>query len=160
LTGYSNRRTIHIGYNDEQEDEMHPFLQAQLAALHETDLKADAARSRGRAPKSAAEPARGRRVDVVIRRATAADGPALAALSALDSAQLPLGPALVAEVGGAPVAALPLDGSPAFGDPFERTTELVALLELRAAQIRRDGEAARERRGLLHWAAPAALRRF
>ena len=74
----------------------------------------------------------------MIRRTTAADGPALAALSALDSAPMPFGPALVAEVGGAPVAALPLDGGRAFGDPFERTNELVALLELRAEQIRRD----------------------
>lgn len=139
---------------------MHPFLQAQLAALHETDLKADAARSRGRSVKTTERRADGPRADVVIRRTTSADGPALAALSALDSATMPFGPALVAEIGGAPVAVLPLDGGRAFGDPFERTDELVALLELRAAQIRREGDAVQERRGLLHWAAPAALRRF
>jgi hypothetical protein len=139
---------------------MHPFLQAQLAALHETDLKADAARARGRSAKAADSGADGPPADVVIRRATSSDGPALAALAALDSAPLPLGPALVAEVGGAPVAVLPLDGGRAFGDPFERTNELVALLQLRATQIRHEDGLSRERHGLLHWAAPAALRRF
>lgn len=140
---------------------MHPFLQAQLAALHETDLRVDAARSRGRSTKAAERHADAARADVVIRRTTAADGPLLDALSTLDSAPMPFGPALVAEVGGAPVAALPLDGGRAFGDPFERTNELVALLELRAAQIRRDeSNAAQERSGQRHWSASAALRRF
>jgi hypothetical protein len=162
LTGYANQRTIHSGYNIKQEAEMHPFLQAQLAALHETDLKADAARGRGRSGSAKATDghADGPPADVVIRRTSASDGPTLAALAELDSAPLPLGPALVAEVAGAPVAVLPLDGGRAFGDPFERTNELMALLELRAAQIRRDGQATHERHGLLHWAAPAALRRF
>jgi hypothetical protein len=139
---------------------MHPFLQAQLAALHESDLKADAARARGRSAKATDRRADGAPADVVIRRTTSSDGPALGALAALDSAPLPFGPALVAEVGGVPVAVLPLDGGRAFGDPFERTNELVALLQLRAAQIRRENGAAQQRHGLLHWAAPAALRRF
>jgi hypothetical protein len=136
---------------------MHPFLSAQLAALHEADLRrAAAARARagdgnGTAPEPAAE--------VVIRRATAADGPALAALSALDGAELPLGPALVAEVSGSPRAVLPLDGSPAFADPFRHTGELVALLELRAAQLAGDARPPAHRRGRLGWAAPAVLRR-
>jgi hypothetical protein len=139
---------------------MHPFLQAQLAALHETDLKADAARARGRSAKATDGRADGAPADVVIRRTTSSDGPALAALAALDSAPLPFGPALVAEVGGVPVAVLPLDGGRAFGDPFERTNELVALLRLRAAQVRRESASTSHRRGLLHWAAPAALRRL
>src|SRR4051794_22230035 len=140
---------------------MHPFLQAQLAALHQSDLQAEAAavrglkRGAGDANGKGAEPA-----EVVIRRATADDGPALAALSALDAAPMPFGPALVAEVGGVPRAVLPLDGGRSFGDPFVRTDELVALLELRAAQIERDGESSRERHGRLGWLTPAALRRL
>jgi hypothetical protein len=56
---------------------------------------------------------------------------------------------------------LPLDGGRAFGDPFARTDELVALLELRAAQIHRDEEPERHtRRGRLGWMAPGALRRL
>jgi hypothetical protein len=137
---------------------MHPFLQAQLAALHENDLRAhaEAARGRTRATASVDKP-----VDVVIRRSTSADGPVLAALSALDSAPMPFGPALVAEVGGVPRAVLPLDGGRSFGDPFSRTDELVALLELRAAQIQREEHAeTSRRRRMLALTLPATLRRF
>ncbi|MEA2466057.1 MAG: hypothetical protein QOJ57_183 [Thermoleophilaceae bacterium] len=137
---------------------MHPFLQAQLAALHENDLRAEVEAARG--PRRAASAAVARPADVVIRRATSADGPALAALSALDAAAMPFGPALVAEVAGVPRAVLPLDGGRSFGDPFARTDELVALLELRARQIRREQHP--ERSGLrraLSWASPATLRR-
>jgi hypothetical protein len=137
---------------------MHPFLQAQLAALHENDLRADvdAARARTRAASRSREP-----FAVVIRRTTSADGPALAALSALDSAPMPLGAALVAEVAGTPRAVLPLDGGQAFGDPFVATDELVALLELRAKQIRREErEQESRRRRMLAWTLPATLRRL
>ena len=140
---------------------MHPYLQAQLAALHQTDLQAEAAAVRGRSrlerdeKSQAAQPN-----EVVIRRSSAADGPALAALSALDSAPLPLGPSLVAEVAGVPRAVLPLDGGRAFGDPFARTGELVALLELRAAQVKRGEDSSRRRQGRLGWLAPSALRRL
>ena len=139
---------------------MHPFLQAQLASLHNEDLKAQVARGRGR---SEAKPGRDDRApaDVVIRRTSASDGPTLAALAALDAAPLPLGPSLVAEVAGVPRAVLPLDGGPAFSDPFAPTDELLALLELRADQIHRDerGASSGPRRHFA-WASPAALRRF
>jgi hypothetical protein len=137
---------------------MHPFLQAQLATLHENDLRAqaDAARGLKRVASRASAPA-----DVVIRTSTSADGPALAALSALDGASMPFGPALVAEVGGIPRAVLPLDGGRSFGDPFARTQHLVALLELRAEQIRRQQEPEHHGRlGRLAWATHAAARRF
>jgi hypothetical protein len=137
---------------------MHPFLQAQLAALHESDLRAQADAARGRARGAAGDR---KPVDVVIRRSTSADGPAVAALSALDAAPMPAGAALVAEVGGVPRAVLPLDGGRSFGDPFARTDELVALLELRAAQMRRESgrEPSRSRRALA-LTLPASLRRL
>src|SRR4051794_39294102 len=139
---------------------MHPFLQAQLAALHQSDLQAEAAAARGR-ERGTAKGRDAHPTEVVIRRTTDDDGPALAALSALDGAAMPFGPALVAEVAGVPRAVLPLDGGRSFGDPFARTDELVALLELRAAQIQRDGESERHtRRGRLGWMTPAALRRL
>ena len=136
---------------------MHPFLQAQLAALHQTDLQAEAGAARRFQASSTgkAQPS-----EVVIRRATSSDGPALAALSALDAAPVPFGPALVAEVSGVPRAVLPLDGGRAFGDPFSRTQELVDLLELRAAQIKRDEEPSDGRRHRLGWISASALRRF
>ena len=136
---------------------MHPFLQAQLAALHQTDLQAEAGAARR---FQASNTAKAQPSAVVIRRATTSDGPALAALSALDAAPVPFGPALVAEVSGVPRAVLPLDGGRAFGDPFSRTQELVALLELRAAQIKRDEEPADGRRHRLGWMSASALRRF
>src|SRR3954471_5273393 len=139
---------------------MHPYLQAQLAALHQSDLQAEAAAVRGSRGSRNAKTLGGQPAEVVIRRTTAADGPALAALSALDSAPMPLGPALVAEVAGVPRAVLPIDGGNAFGDPFARTDELVALLELRAAQVRHEEEPEHERRGRLGWMSPAALRRL
>src|SRR4051794_9857474 len=140
---------------------MHPFLQAQLAALHNDDLQAAAARANGRAARSGpARRASGRAAAVVIRRTTSNDGPALAALAALDAAPLPLGPSLVAEVAGVPTAVLPLDGGRSFSDPFAPTDELVALLELRAAQIHRDEQPQKSRRRALAWASPAALRRL
>ena len=136
---------------------MHPFLQAQLAALHQNDLQAqaDAARRFQSSSARTAQP-----TEVVIRRATSSDGPALAALSALDAAPAPLGPALVAEVSGVPRAVLPLDGGRAFGDPFSRTQELVDLLELRAAQIKREDEPSDRRRHRRGWISTAALRRL
>jgi hypothetical protein len=159
LTGYSNRRNIHTSYEEHEEAEMHPYLQAQLAALHQTDLQAEAAAVHGLRRPSRAERARNMEPSqVVTRRATDADGPALAALSALDSAPMPFGPALVAEVAGVPRAVLPLDGGRAFGDPFVRTDQLVALLELRAAQMQRDPDSSHDGHKRLGWLTPAIRR--
>lgn len=89
------------------------------------------------------------RHDIEIRIAGAAD-PAVAHLTALDSAE-PLGRALVAEVGGRPVAAVAYDGTRAVSDPFEPTPhEAIALLVERSAQLRGQrvaGELRRWRRG-------------
>jgi hypothetical protein len=73
---------------------------------------------------------------VSIREATLADSSAIDALASLDSSRRPYGRLLVAEVDGGIVAALPMDGGRAIADPFLRTSELVALLETRAAQLR------------------------
>jgi hypothetical protein len=91
---------------------------------------------------------------VIVRHATAADESALARLAALDSAQAPRGPALIAQAGNRPLAALPLGSGRPIADPFEPTAELVALLEFRAAQLRAAGASPRRRlrarlRGLL-----------
>src|SRR3954451_10123245 len=102
--------------------DMHPFLQAQLASLHNEDLKAQVARGRGRSGAKAGREDGRAPADVVIRRTTSSPvparpptpraRPALAALPALDAAPLPLGPSLVAEIAGVPRAVLPLDGGP------------------------------------------------
>jgi hypothetical protein len=72
---------------------------------------------------------------VVIREATAGDAATLQRLAQRDSATLPEGRMLVAEVGGEPRAAMTLDGKSAIADPFARTAELLALLRTRAHQV-------------------------
>ncbi len=76
----------------------------------------------------------------------------LAVVAARDSQRLPDGPWLVAEVEGTPLALLSLETGAFVADPFSRTVELRALLELRADQLgsrapaqRRFGRPRRER---------------
>ena len=72
---------------------------------------------------------------ISIRAASPADGPVLTRLAALDSAPAPFGPALIAEVDGEPRAALGLRDRRVVADPFERTAELVTLLEVHASAV-------------------------
>ena len=81
---------------------------------------------------------------LTIRRAVAADRPALDRLAGLDSASPPTGGVLVAEVAGELWAAVQIDSGTAIADPFRPSGELVDLLRLHAS-----GEAKRpERRAL------------
>jgi hypothetical protein len=118
---------------------MHPEIERQLAVERTQDLRraGAAARLKAASPRVTSAPA------VVIRAARPDDGLALAALAVLDDMEPPMGDVLVAEVGGSIRAALPLDGSCAFADPFRRTADLVALLKARAAQL---GAGRRQRR--------------
>ena len=61
---------------------------------------------------------------------------ALHRLAALDDADAPPSPVLVAEVGGDLWAARSLDTGDVIATPFERTDELVELLAVRAEQLR------------------------
>ncbi len=72
---------------------------------------------------------------IVIRTASPADERVLARLAALDDQRRLDGPALIAEVDGAPRAALDLAAGRAVADPFHPTADLVALLRLRAARL-------------------------
>jgi hypothetical protein len=72
---------------------------------------------------------------ISIRAATGDDGRTLTRLAALDSAEVPAGPVLVAEVDGEAQAALSLRDGRVVADPFERTAELVSLLRVRADAI-------------------------
>ncbi len=72
---------------------------------------------------------------VSIRRAGPHDAPALHRLGALDSTAPLRGEVLMAEVDGEALAALPLDDGSVLADPFARTAELVALLEVRRQQL-------------------------
>ena len=133
---------------------MHPEIERQMAAERVRELRRAGAVARLRA----ATPHASHEAEVLIRDARPADDLALQALAVLDGAEFPLGRVIVAEVGGSIVAALPLDGSGPFSDPFRRTADLVALLEARAKQVA--GERPHAHRPRLAWLSPAALRRL
>jgi len=82
--------------------------------------------------------------EVTIRRLTEDDTPAVMRLVQLDSADPPKGELLGAEIEGTLVAFAPVSGGRTVADPFSRTSELSALLSLRAAQLR--GRRPRRRR--------------
>jgi hypothetical protein len=84
------------------------------------------------------EPASAAPEPLTVRLAVAADWPALTRVAELDSAILPGAPMLVAERDGRLLAALSLSDHAVVADPFVPTADVVALLELRARQIRRD----------------------
>jgi hypothetical protein len=90
---------------------------------------------------------------VTVRLASSRDARGLDRLAQLDSARSPIGPTLVAEVDGELVAALPVRGGKPVANPFRPTTELVRLLEMRAAQLADAGDAPR-------WSARGLLRRW
>jgi hypothetical protein len=85
---------------------------------------------------------------VTIRRAGANDEGALRRLADLDSTRVPGGPVLMAEIGGAPVAAISVLSGESFADPFVPTQELRRLLELRASQLHLSSAHQARRNGL------------
>jgi hypothetical protein len=136
-----------------EEAQMHPLLAASLANTLSRD-RVGAARSRraAKAAKVAAADASAA-AEVVIRRATTADAPALARLGALNgdrragealARHAAAHDVLVAEVDGALEAALAVDDGLAVADPFRPSAVHAELLALRARQL---GAAPRDRHG-------------
>ena len=96
---------------------------------------------------------------VVLRLATAGDQRSLERLAQLDSQSTPVGTTLLAEVRGQPVAALSLGDGQEIADPFMATTEIRALLRLRAKQLRQSTrEPAASVRPWMQRVRPGALR--
>jgi hypothetical protein len=85
------------------------------------------------------------RDQVIVRAAHPDDAAALCRLAALDSGRAPAGAAVVAESDARILAALPMGSGRVIADPFEPTAELVALLELRRDQLRREREVRKPR---------------
>lgn len=94
---------------------------------------------------------------LTLRLATEDDAGRLRRLAQLDSARVPSGPVLIAEVEGRLQAALPLEAGSPIADPFRRSADLVALLRIRAAQM---SEEPGRRRGPLATTLSALERRF
>ena len=78
------------------------------------------------------------RMNLTIRRATAADAFAVRRLAALDSAFPPTGDVLLAEMGHELWAALSIDTGAAVADPFRPSLDLVDLLRFRAGRLSRE----------------------
>lgn len=72
---------------------------------------------------------------VAIRMARPGDEQAIVRLAALDGRRAPEGRVLVAEADSEIIAALPVDGGAAVSDPFRWTGDVIALMEVRAAQL-------------------------
>jgi len=137
---------------------MHPLLAASLVNSFSSE-RVTAAKARRVAKQAAA--ADDAADDVVIRRASAADAPALVRLGALDSdhhagrvlaASASEHAVLVAEVDGELEAALAVDGGLSVADPFRQSAPHRQLLALRARQLG-GGAPRRSRRrrlGVLH----------
>jgi hypothetical protein len=76
---------------------------------------------------------------VTVRAAGPGDATALERLAALDDRPLPQAPLLIGEIGSLALAALSLSDDSVVADPFVPTREVVALLRLRARQLRGRG---------------------
>jgi hypothetical protein len=74
--------------------------------------------------------------ELILRPARVDDAVALRRLAQLDSKVEAPSEAMLAEVDGDVVAAVPMDGGPAIADPFRWTADIVNLLRARAAQLR------------------------
>ncbi len=87
---------------------------------------------------------------IVIRPLSAGetDRRALADLAQRDSRRPLAGPVLGAEVDGRLLAAISLAGGDLIADPFKPTSELRAMLKLRAAQLAQGGRPRRRSRGI------------
>ena len=73
---------------------------------------------------------------LVLRRATPADAGAVITLAHLDSARVPSGDVLLADVGDETWAAVSLEDFHVVADPFRPTGDLVFTLLERARQLR------------------------
>jgi hypothetical protein len=73
--------------------------------------------------------------EVTIRPASSEDAASVEVLRQLDTRPMPAAPLILAEVDGTIVAARSLASGEVIADPFRRTTQLAAMLRVRAAQL-------------------------
>jgi hypothetical protein len=72
---------------------------------------------------------------VSLRLCRVHDDPALEQLAQLEGKRIHPGRYVVAEMNGVIVAAQPLDGGAPIADPFQRTSQVLPLLQLRVEQL-------------------------
>jgi hypothetical protein len=115
------------------------YLTKIMAEAHVEDLRRAVHRpglARG-AKEGTPRPIGNLEAPITIRPARSADASALAKLAALDSAEVPSLPVLIAEVTGQVRAAVSLHDGAAIADPFNHTAGMLQLLHARAAQLHR-----------------------
>ena len=135
---------------------MNPFLSRELAGEHVRDLREEAVRAlraQRRQERDSSD------LCLTVRRLANSNIDAIRRLAELDGKPTPIGAVLVAEVAEELVAAVPVDGGEALADPFKPTADIVALLRLRARQLRESSGARRSPLSLPS-RLPAPLRRF
>ena len=88
---------------------------------------------------------------IKIRLTGPEDASTLRRLAALDSAEVPSGWMLLAEVGDEPWAAVEVRTGAVIADPFRPTADVVALLRVRARRLRGEEERRALRRASLAW---------
>jgi hypothetical protein len=74
---------------------------------------------------------------ITVRRLGADDAAAVTRLAQRDTARVPSGDLIGAELDGHLVAAISTTTGEAIADPFQRTAEIVDVLRLRASQLNR-----------------------
>jgi hypothetical protein len=79
-------------------------------------------------------------VEITVRALHEPDRPAIQRLAGLDSAEVPVGNSLGAEIDGVLVAMLSLDDGSVIADPFRPTSSATELLRLRARQLGAGGQ--------------------
>lgn len=123
-----------------------PYLTMAVAQAKADDLRRAAnAQRRTRRRAQAARPSAGDK-SVTLRFGSPADQQALARLAAVDSAEPPALPVLLAEVDGELVAALALSDGASIANPFYPTADLLDLLRARATQLDDHGRTMRSGR--------------
>jgi hypothetical protein len=135
---------------------VNPFLSRELAGEHVRDLREEAVRAlraQRRQERDSSD------LCLTVRRLANSNIDAIRRLAELDGKPTPIGAVLVAEVAEELVAAVPVDGGEALADPFKPTADIVALLELRARQLR-ESRGARRSPLSLPSRLPAPLRRL
>ena len=117
---------------------MPPHIAGIIASNQARELRGRAAararRRRRSRPRRTEHPAL--EAAVTIRLARTGDAEALRRLAELDSQRLPAGEMVVAALGDRLVAARSIEGDVTIADPFLHTAGLLALLDVRASQLR------------------------
>ena len=95
---------------------------------------------------------------LTIRIAAADDAPAVGLLAGLDSVPALAGDVLLAELGGAPLAAISLTSGAVAADPFQLSSDAVRLLRLRRYQLLHQGADVAPAQSLLRRLVPGTAR--